>query len=879
VRRSSSCKWSAACSRNGCAMVTVFKSKKEISDKKARRFRVAARAIASGILWLSVGCGGGNVTPPIVAPTHLVYPQGTITAAVGTAMSTDAPTVTGTVGSYAVSPTLPAGLSLNTSTGTISGTPTTVTPQANYTVTASNSGGSTTAILQITVNAAAPSNLVYPQGTIIANVGTPIAPDIPTVTGTVGSYGVSPALPAGLSLNTSTGIISGTPSVAAPQGIYKVMASNSGGSSTANVTITVNAALNVLLELGHAAPIEVLRLSQSRLLSEDQNGHWVLWNYSSSAMLASGDGANAVDMAGQVVVIGRTNGLEIRAASDGYITATIVAPGVSKQPVAEGGTWWQLASDGSYVCVGSPAGIVVWTTTGQIMASRAGDYSAAITFAAPGVVQVALGPAGQNVVETVSSADGTSTVSRPFSGSFLSWFVDGQRFLSTLSDTVWTYSKTGVQQAVVQLPTVSSLTGQGNWLWTFSQVGPVCGLEVYAIGSDTPAFSDNPSCLDATDELTIPSALTIGLLPYGTAAISVIDLSGPTPLETDSALPIAYGSAYAAVSSSQWVSGNMHGVLLDGTSLTANVPSYFGLGEVWSIAGSTNQVAISTAAGTIFYFDPTNTTPEATISFSSGKVALSSDGSVLGASGNANDAQYEPDGTLKIFSVPSGNLINSFPYTNIDDGDPELFDFTLSDSGTILGQVSGMTNTTNWIFLRQVTATTGGPVIWSDNPQGGGLNADFGPDPILLSPDATLIAVSSGPNNPNSTTSIYKNGTLVTAVPGFGIGWIDNDRLLVNNYGRLEPAGEVYYINCTIYSATGTVLATPALPELYSFQTVGPDSVYSPYLNTIFSVTTGQATWTGPSTSPFIQQQYHLGAATSSYVVFPLGSQVVVDPY
>jgi hypothetical protein len=53
--------------------------------------------------------------------------------------------------SYAVSPTLPAGLTLDTSTGVISGAPTAETAPAGYTITATNTGGSTTVLLGITV--------------------------------------------------------------------------------------------------------------------------------------------------------------------------------------------------------------------------------------------------------------------------------------------------------------------------------------------------------------------------------------------------------------------------------------------------------------------------------------------------------------------------------------------------------------------------------------------------------------------------------------------------------------------------------------------------------------------------------------------------------
>jgi hypothetical protein len=71
------------------------------------------------------------------------------TFTVGTAIAALAPTVTGTVAGYSVSPALPAGLALDASTGAITGTPTAPAATAAYTVTASNAGGSTTFALSI----------------------------------------------------------------------------------------------------------------------------------------------------------------------------------------------------------------------------------------------------------------------------------------------------------------------------------------------------------------------------------------------------------------------------------------------------------------------------------------------------------------------------------------------------------------------------------------------------------------------------------------------------------------------------------------------------------------------------------------------------------
>jgi len=69
------------------------------------------------------------------------------------------PTVTGSVTSYAVTPALPAGLSLNATTGLISGTPTAAQDRTNHTVTATNSTGSTSFVVAIAVNPAAPVGL------------------------------------------------------------------------------------------------------------------------------------------------------------------------------------------------------------------------------------------------------------------------------------------------------------------------------------------------------------------------------------------------------------------------------------------------------------------------------------------------------------------------------------------------------------------------------------------------------------------------------------------------------------------------------------------------------------------------------------------------
>ncbi|MGD1069448.1 MAG: putative Ig domain-containing protein [Bryobacteraceae bacterium] len=102
---------------------------------------------------------------------------------------------------------LPAGLSLNASTGAITGTP---TAPGNFTVEVTDSKGAVATTTCFFTIVAAPT-LSYPasQGEVGAALNSP-----PTVIGGVGPFTfsvASGALPSGVSLNTSTGAVTGTP--------------------------------------------------------------------------------------------------------------------------------------------------------------------------------------------------------------------------------------------------------------------------------------------------------------------------------------------------------------------------------------------------------------------------------------------------------------------------------------------------------------------------------------------------------------------------------------------------------------------------------------------------------------------------------------------
>jgi hypothetical protein len=138
---------------------------------------------------------------------------------------------------------LPTGLTLNSSTGAITGTPT-VIGTFNFTVRATGPTGTGVATgffvdtdQTVTVN---PPTPVFTDSTVFStgNVGTFYSDSVSAIDAT--SYLIfSGAIPDGLTLNTSTGTITGTPTI---PGIFNfvIRATNvTGNADTETITITV----------------------------------------------------------------------------------------------------------------------------------------------------------------------------------------------------------------------------------------------------------------------------------------------------------------------------------------------------------------------------------------------------------------------------------------------------------------------------------------------------------------------------------------------------------------------------------------------------------------------------------------------------------------
>ena len=138
--------------------------------------------------------------------------------------------------------TLPPGLTLNASTGALSGTPTSGGTYSGIVIRASNIAGAFNSnSISITINGAPTSFAAAPANGV---VGTPYSYFFTANGFPAPSYALlSGVLPTGLSLNASTGELSGTPTAAGTFGVTVIRASNVAGSLNSNsFNITIAAA-------------------------------------------------------------------------------------------------------------------------------------------------------------------------------------------------------------------------------------------------------------------------------------------------------------------------------------------------------------------------------------------------------------------------------------------------------------------------------------------------------------------------------------------------------------------------------------------------------------------------------------------------------------
>src|ERR1700682_5866800 len=134
----------------------------------------------------------------------------------------------------------PAGLSIDERSGVISGTPRTARGPETFVVSATGVGVRVTYPLVLSVTEP-PHGLSY-MSPVTATVGMALAPLRPSISGPADHYAVSPTLPRGILLDSSSGILSGTPTEASGLAPYTVTANSLAGNTRFILLLTVKPA-------------------------------------------------------------------------------------------------------------------------------------------------------------------------------------------------------------------------------------------------------------------------------------------------------------------------------------------------------------------------------------------------------------------------------------------------------------------------------------------------------------------------------------------------------------------------------------------------------------------------------------------------------------
>jgi len=518
----------------------------------------ATNAGGTGTTTLTITISAGASTPEITSAT-------TATGTVGTAFSYTI-TASGSPTSYSASG-LPSTLSINTTTGVISGTPT-ATGTYSVTIGATNSAGTGTATLTLTI--VIPIPVITSDSTATGAMGMAFSYTI-TATNSPTSYGAT-NLPTGLSVSTTTGVISGTPTVEGATAVT-ISATNSVGTGSATLTITIKPTTATTTLAGDGGTAG----------SSDGTGTAAHFNHPSDV---------AMDSSSNVYVTDTDNHTIRKITSGGVVTTLAGLAGVSG---STDGT-------GSAARFNYPSGVTIDSSGNLYVADTDNHTIRKITSA--GVVTTVAGGAGIS-----GTADGTGTAARFNYPCDLAADSSGNLYVvDTGSNTVRMISSSG---------TVTTVAG-------------AAGKTGSTDGTGTSARFSSPTSIAVGSSSTSTSAAQI------TTMAEALDASTGTVLyvadtDNNTIRKISASGAVTTVAGTAGVSGTSDG---SGTAALFNAPS--------GIAAD--------SSGYIYVADTDNNTIR----------RINSAGTVTtlaGTSGTSGDS--DGTGTASTFSSPAGITVDS----------------------------------------------------------------------------------------------------------------------------------------------------------------------------------------------------------------------------
>jgi hypothetical protein len=665
---------------------------------------------------------------------------------VGVAYSTTL-VVTGGTAPYTWSGTVPAGLSLNASTGTIAGTPTAVaSAPITFTVTDSSSPVQTkTASLTLTIAAASPTLAISTTSLPAGQVGTAYSATLVATGGTT-PYTWSGTVPAGLSLNSSTGAITGTPTATASAPITFTVtdSSNPLQTKTATLTLTITVAGSTLAISTTSLPSGQVGVAYNATLAATGGTTPYKWSGTVPAGLALNTSTGAITGTPTATgsapitftVTDSSNPVQTKTAS---LTLTIsaavstLAITTTSLPAGQVGVAYNatLAATGGttpYKWSGTvPAGLALNTSTGAITGTPTATASSPIAFTVtdsgtPVQTKTA------NLTLTVAAASATLTITT-------TTLPSGQ--VGTAYNT--TLVATGGKTPYVWTLTSGTLP---NGMGLNASTGAIAGTPTVSVTSAALTFkvtdsSTTPQSKTVNLSLTVAAstlAITTTTLPSGQVGVAYV---GATLTATGGTTPYKWSGTVPAGLSLNTSTGAITGT----PTATASAPITF------TVTDSGSPVQTKTASLTLTVAAAVPTLTITTTTLPSGQVGVAYS-ATLAATGGTTPYTWTsgalPAGlqlnasTGAITGTPTATATAPITFTVTDSGSP-VQTKTASLTLTVAAAVPTLTITTTTLPSGQVgtaysttLVATGGktPYVWTLTsgtlPNGMGLNASTG---------------------------------------------------------------------------------------------------------------------------------------------------------
>ena len=453
---------------------------------------------------------------------------------------------------------LPTGLSLAAGTGTISGQPTTA-GSANFTIQVTDSAHATASkAFAMTIDPALSITTTspLPTGTVGVNYSTTVA-----ATGGSGTYAwavTAGALPAGLTLHTTTGAIRGTPTAAGPGSFTIQVKDSTGATASKAFTMTIDPALSITTT--SPLPTGTVGVDYGVNLAATGGSGSYTWAVTVGALPA---------------------GLSLRGSS-GEIRGSPTAAGPGSFTIQVTDTTKATASKAFTVTINP--GLVITTTsplpTGTVGVSYATTLTATGGSGYTWAVTAGALPAGLSLGASTGTISGQPTTAGP--GSFTIQVTDSakatasQAFTMTIDPALAITTSSPLPTGTVGVnysTTVAATGGSGAYTWSVTAGALPAGLSLAAA---TGAISGQPTAagaasftIQATDSTgaTASKAFTMTI-----NAALLITTTSPLPIATPA---IAYSQTFAA-------SGGAGGYSWSATGL----PSWLSLSTAGLLTGT-----------------------------------------------------------------------------------------------------------------------------------------------------------------------------------------------------------------------------------------------------------------------------------------------------